>query len=96
VIRATGAPQNGPAIDRRAHTGLQPLSCHLGLRQYACAFRRIAALNAAAHGDPHLTQAARTAVFHDGFAAGAAFAVIALLVSVTLLPRIPRAGTPTA
>jgi hypothetical protein len=30
-------------------------------------------------------------VFHDGFAAGAAFAVIALLISVTLLPPIPRA-----
>jgi EmrB/QacA subfamily drug resistance transporter len=56
------------------------------------AFRRVASLTAAAHGDPHLVQAARTTVFHDGFAAGATFAVIALLVSVALLPRIPRAG----
>ena len=43
----------------------------------------VASLTAAAHGDPHLIQAARTTVFHDGFAAGATFAVVALLVSVT-------------
>ena len=55
------------------------------------AFRRVASLTAAAHGDPHLIQAARTTVFHDGFAAGATFAVIALLVCVALLPRIPGA-----
>ncbi|HEY6790071.1 MAG TPA: hypothetical protein VI365_22455 [Trebonia sp.] len=60
------------------------------------AFRRVASLTAAAHGNPHLIQAARTTVFHDGFAAGATFAVIALLVSVTLLPRIPKAGVPAA
>jgi hypothetical protein len=29
-------------------------------------------------------------VFYDGFAAGAVFALIALLISVTLLPPIPR------
>jgi EmrB/QacA subfamily drug resistance transporter len=51
------------------------------------AFRRVASLTAAAHGNPHLIQAARTSVFHDGFAAGAAFAVIALLTCVILLPR---------
>jgi EmrB/QacA subfamily drug resistance transporter len=51
------------------------------------AFRRVTALTAAAHGNPHLVEAARTTVFHDGFAAGAAFAVIALLLSVFLLPR---------
>jgi EmrB/QacA subfamily drug resistance transporter len=55
------------------------------------AFRRVAALTAAAHGSPHLIQAARTTVFHDGVAAGAAFAAIALLISVTLLPPISRA-----
>jgi EmrB/QacA subfamily drug resistance transporter len=60
------------------------------------AFRRVSTLTAAAHGDPHLIQAARAVVFHDGFAAGAAFAAIALLVSVILLPRIPRADGPTA
>jgi hypothetical protein len=57
------------------------------------AFRRVASLTAAARGNPHLVQAARTTVFHDGFAAGAAFAVIALLTSVILLPRIPKTGT---
>jgi hypothetical protein len=46
--------------------------------------------------DPHLIEAARTTVFHDGFAAGAAFAVIALLISAILLPRIPRADGPVA
>jgi EmrB/QacA subfamily drug resistance transporter len=60
------------------------------------AFRRVASLTAAAHGDPHLIQAARTSVFHDGFAAGATFAVIALLISVIFLPRIPRADAPVA
>jgi EmrB/QacA subfamily drug resistance transporter len=55
------------------------------------AFRRVAALTAAAHGIPHLILAARTTVFHDGFAVGTAFAVVALLISVTLLPPIPRA-----
>jgi MFS family permease len=58
------------------------------------AFRRVASLTAAAHGSPHLILAARTTVFHDGFAAGAAFAAVALLVSVTLLPPVPRADGP--
>lgn len=35
-------------------------------------------------------------MFHDGFAAGAAFAVTALLISVIFLPRIPRADAPVA
>jgi hypothetical protein len=52
------------------------------------AFRRVAALTAAAHGNPHLIQAARTTVFHDGFGAGATFALIALLISVILLPNL--------
>jgi EmrB/QacA subfamily drug resistance transporter len=60
------------------------------------AFRRVSSLTAAAHGDPHLIEAARTTVFHDGFAAGAAFAVTALLISVIFLPRIPRADGPVA
>ena len=60
------------------------------------AFRRVASLTAAAHGDPRLVQAARTTVFHDGFAAGAVFAVIALLVSVILLPRMPKTDAPPA
>jgi len=56
------------------------------------AFRRVASLTAVAHGNPHLVLAARTSVFHDGFAAGGTFAVISLLISVLLLPRIPKAG----
>ncbi len=69
----------------------------LGLATAATfAFRRVVSLTAAAHGDPHLIQAARTNVFHDGFAAGATFAVIGLLISVILLPRIPKTGAPPA
>jgi EmrB/QacA subfamily drug resistance transporter len=60
------------------------------------ALRRVTALAAAAHGSPHLILAARTTVFHDGFAAGAAFAVVALLISVILLPPIPRTEGPLA
>jgi len=56
------------------------------------AIRRLATLTAAAHGRQHLIEAARTTVFHDGFAAGAGFAAIALLISVTLLPAMPRTG----
>jgi MFS family permease len=57
------------------------------------AFRRVGSLTLAAHGDPRLIQAARTTVFHDGFAAGATFAVIALAISLSLLPHIPKTGT---
>jgi predicted MFS family arabinose efflux permease len=57
------------------------------------AFRRLASLTAAAHGRPHLVQAARITVFHDGFATAAAFALVALLLSVTLLPSVPRETT---
>jgi len=60
------------------------------------AFRRVASLTTAAKGEPHLIQAARTTVFHDGFAAGATFAVIGLLIAVILLPRIPKADAPPA
>ena len=60
------------------------------------ALRRVTALTAAAHGSPLLILAARTTVFHDGFAAGAAFAVVALLISVILLPPIPRTEGPLA
>jgi EmrB/QacA subfamily drug resistance transporter len=60
------------------------------------AFRRVSSLTAAAHGNPHLIEAARTTVFHDGFTAGATFAVIALLISAIFLPRIPRADPPVA
>ncbi|SFA80187.1 drug resistance transporter, EmrB/QacA subfamily [Amycolatopsis marina] len=54
------------------------------------AFGQVAQLTAEAGGDPRLIEAARTTVFHDGFAAGAVFAVIALLIAVVLLPRIRK------
>ena len=60
------------------------------------ALRRVSSLTAAAHGDPHLIQAARTTAFHDGFAAGATFGVIAMLISVIFLPLIPRTDASVA
>jgi hypothetical protein len=58
------------------------------------AFRHVSELTRHAHGDPNLIEAARTTVFHDGFAAGAVFALLALLISLVLLPRIPHTHQP--
>lgn len=58
------------------------------------AFRQVATLTAQAEGDPAMVLAARTTVFHDGFAAGAVFAALAALVAILLLPRIPRTDGP--
>jgi EmrB/QacA subfamily drug resistance transporter len=60
------------------------------------AFRRVDELTAAAHGDAALMAAARVAVFHDGFVAASVFASVALLISLTLLPAIPRHSGPVA
>jgi EmrB/QacA subfamily drug resistance transporter len=56
------------------------------------AFARVDALTAAAHGDPLLVRAARAGVFHQAFSVGAGFAVVALLISLLGLPRIPPAA----
>lgn len=60
------------------------------------AFRNVGALTRQAGGDSSLVLAARTTVFHDGFTAGAAFAFIALVIAVALLPRIPQPERPVA
>lgn len=60
------------------------------------AFRRVDELTASAAGDPRLVDAVRTTVFHDGFAAGAGFAIAALLVAALLLPAIPKHDGPIA
>jgi predicted MFS family arabinose efflux permease len=60
------------------------------------AFRRVDELTTAAAGNPGLVEAARTTVFHDGFAAGTGFALAALLVSLVLLPAVPKHDGPIA
>jgi EmrB/QacA subfamily drug resistance transporter len=90
VAAQAGVPEERASLAAGLINTSQEVGGALGVAVAATfAFRRIAALTAAAHGDPHLVQAARTTVFHDGFAAGAAFAVSALLVGVILLPRLP-------
>lgn len=54
------------------------------------AFRRVDELTAAAAGDPTLVEAARLTVFHDGFAVGGVLALAALVVTVVLMPAIPK------
>lgn len=60
------------------------------------AFRRVDELTAAAAGNPRMVEAARTTVFHDGFAAGAGFALAALVVALVLLPAVPKRDGPVA
>jgi len=75
----------------------QELGGALGLAVSASwAFRRVSELTRHAHGNPSLIEAARTTVFHDGFAVGAVLALLALLTSLVLLPRIPHTDRPVA
>jgi EmrB/QacA subfamily drug resistance transporter len=91
IAAQAGVPEERAGLAAGLISTSQEVGGALGIAAAATfAFRRVAALTAAAHGNPHLIQAARTTVFHDGFAAGATFAVIALLISVTLLPNLPR------
>jgi MFS family permease len=97
IAAQAGVPAERAGLAAGLVNTSQEVGGALGLAAAATfAFRRVASLTAAAHGDPRLVQAARTTVFHDGFAAGAVFAVIALLVSVILLPRIPNTDAPPA
>jgi EmrB/QacA subfamily drug resistance transporter len=88
IAAQVGVPEERASLAAGLINTSQEVGGALGVAIAATfAFRRVTALTAAAHGNPHLVEAARTTVFHDGFAAGAAFAVIALLLSVFLLPR---------
>jgi EmrB/QacA subfamily drug resistance transporter len=90
IAAQAGVPEDRAGLAAGLINTSQEVGGALGVAVAATfAFRRVASLTAAAHGVPHLVQAARTTVFHDGFTAGAAFAVIALVVSVTLLPSLP-------
>jgi EmrB/QacA subfamily drug resistance transporter len=91
IAAQAGVPEERAGLAAGLINTSQEVGGALGIAAAATfAFRRVAALTAAAHGNPHLIQAARTIVFHDGFAAGTTFAVIALLISVALLPNLPR------
>ena len=89
IAAQAGVPEERAGLAAGLINTSQEAGGALGIAAAATfAFRRVATLTAAAHGNPQLIQAARTTVFHDGFAAGATFAVIALLISVTLLPNL--------
>jgi EmrB/QacA subfamily drug resistance transporter len=91
IAAQAGVPEERAGLAAGLISTSQEVGGALGIAAAATfAFRQVAALTTAAHGNPHLVQAARATVFHDGFAAGATFAVIALLISVTLLPNLPR------
>jgi EmrB/QacA subfamily drug resistance transporter len=93
IAAQTGVPEHRAGLAAGLINTSQELGGALGVAVAATyAFRRVGELTAAAHGNPALITAARTAVFHDGFAAGAAFAIAALVVSLVLLPRIPEAS----
>jgi predicted MFS family arabinose efflux permease len=94
IAAQAGVPEERASLAAGLINTSQEVGGALGVAVAATfAFRWIGTLTAAAHGNPHLVQAARTTVFHDGFAAGAVFTVIALLACVVLLPRQPGQGS---
>jgi EmrB/QacA subfamily drug resistance transporter len=95
IFAQGGVPADNAGLAAGLINTSQEAGGALGLAAAATfAFRQVTSLTAAAHGDQRLVEAARATVFHDGFAAGAVFAAVAVLVSVFLLPRIPPADTP--
>jgi len=93
IAAQAGVPEERASLAAGLINTSQEVGGALGVAVAATfAFRRVGALTAAAHGNPQLIQAARTTVFHDGFAVGAAFTVIALLACVVLLPPLPGQG----
>lgn len=97
IAAQAGVPQERAGLAAGLINTSQEAGSAVGIAVAATfAFRLVSRLTAAAHGDPRLVQAARATVFHNGFAAGAAFAVAALLISVFLLPRVPSSGVPGA
>ena len=89
IAAQVGVPEHRAGLTAGLINTSQELGGALGVAVSASwAFRRVDSLTRHAHGNTHLIEAARTTVFHDGFAAGALFALIALAISVVLLPRI--------
>ena len=90
IAAQAGVPERRAGLAAGLINTSQELGGALGVAVSASwAFRRTADLTRHAHGDPRLIDAARTTVFHDGFAAGAAFALVALLICVLTAPAHP-------
>jgi EmrB/QacA subfamily drug resistance transporter len=97
IAAQVGVPEERAGLAAGLINTSQEVGGALGVAVAATyAFRRVDELTAAAAGDPRLVEAARTTVFHDGFAAGAGFALAALLVALVLLPAIPKHDGPVA
>ncbi|NDU75636.1 DHA2 family efflux MFS transporter permease subunit [Actinomadura sp. DSM 109109] len=95
IAAQAGVPEERAGLAAGLINTSQEVGGALGVAVAATyAFRRVDELTAAAAGDPRLVDAARTTVFHNGFAAGAGFAIAALLVALILLPAIPRHDGP--
>ncbi|MGC4933846.1 MFS transporter [Gordonia sp. DT30] len=97
IAAQVGVPEERAGLAAGLINTSQEVGGALGVAVAATyAFRRVDELTAAAGGHPALIAAARTTVFHDGFAAGAGFALAALLVALVLLPTIPKHDGPIA
>ncbi len=97
IAAQAGIPQHRAGLAAGLINTSQELGGALGVAVSASwAFRHVSQLTRLAHGDPNLIEAARSTVFHDGFAAGAVFALLALLVSLVLLPRVQHTDQPVA
>jgi EmrB/QacA subfamily drug resistance transporter len=95
IAAQVGVPEERAGLAAGLINTSQEVGGALGVAVAATfAFRRVGELTAAAAGDPRLIEAARTTVFHDGFAAGAVFALAALVVALVLLPAIPKHDGP--
>lgn len=97
IAAQAGVPEERAGLAAGLINTSQEVGGALGVAVAATyAFRRVDELTAQAAGDPLLVDAARTTVFHDGFAAGAGFALAALVIALVLLPAIPKHDGPIA
>lgn len=95
IAAQAGVPEHRAGLAAGLINTSQELGGALGVAVSASwAFRRVDELTHHANNNPRLIEAARTTVFHDGFAAGALFALAALLICLVLLPRIPHTDQP--
>ncbi|MBA3339652.1 MAG: MFS transporter [Geodermatophilaceae bacterium] len=91
IAAQVGVPEERAGLAAGLINTSQEVGGALGVAVAATyAFRRVDELTAAAAGDPSLVEAARLSVFHDGFAVGGALSIAALLVTLVLLPAIPK------
>lgn len=96
IAAQAGVPEHRAGLAAGLISTSQELGGALGVAVSASwAFRRVDELTSHVHGDPRLVEAARTTVFHDGFAAGAVFALAALLICLVRLPESPMPTNPS-